>query len=148
MMHLDVSRSWPPVIACSFTEQLTCVTFQGSSSVSAPAQSSDDHPAPSRPKGVVIYANSNVPVQVCPASQCMAVVCMCVHACMYIYGVLSCCISFLAQAPSFYWELEVSHLGEGSTDLAMGYSPDPPIPQESDQGQPWIYPRHTVLIRK
>ena len=54
------------------------------------------------------------------------------------------------QAPSFYWELEVSHLGgEGSTDLAMGYSPEPPVAQpEANQGQGWIYPKYTVLIRK
>lgn len=75
-MHLDVCRSWPPVIACSFTEQLTCVTFQGSSSMSAPAQQSgDDHTAPVRPKGVVIYATSCVAMQVS--------ICMCITMLQY-----------------------------------------------------------------
>jgi len=62
---------------------------------------------------------------------------------MFVGGM--CC-----QAPSFYWELEVSHLGgDGSTDLAMGYSPEPQMAQpEVSQGQGWIYPKHTVLMRK
>jgi len=69
-MHLDVARPWPPVVACSFTEQLPCVTFQGSSSTSVPAsQSGEDQPPLARPKGVVIYANSNIPMQVCACSR-------------------------------------------------------------------------------
>lgn len=52
------------------------------------------------------------------------------------------------QAPSFYWELEICHLGESSTDaahIAMGYSPEPQKPPE---GQPWSYPTETVLLRR
>ena len=58
-------------------------------------------------------------------------------------GVYGC----LMQAPSFYWELEVVHIGDSSSDtshVAMGYSPSPPPPTE---GQPWNYPKDTVLIR-
>ena len=73
-MHLDVSRPWPPVVACSFTEQLTCVTFQGSSSTSVPAAQSGEEPPPARPKGVVIYANSNIPMQVCTFERVLACV--------------------------------------------------------------------------
>ena len=52
------------------------------------------------------------------------------------------------QAPSFYWELEICHLGESSSDaahIAMGYSPDPQKPPE---GQPWAYPTEAVLMRR
>lgn len=52
------------------------------------------------------------------------------------------------QAPSFYWELEVCHLGDSSSDaahIAMGYSPSPQKPAES---QPWAYPQDTCLIRR
>ena len=52
------------------------------------------------------------------------------------------------QAPSFYWELEICHLGESSSDvahIAMGYSPDPQKPPE---GQPWAYPTEAVLLRR
>lgn len=56
--------------------------------------------------------------------------------------------SQILQAPSFYWELEICHLGESSTDaahIAMGYSPEPQKPPE---GQPWAYPTEAVLIRR
>ena len=52
------------------------------------------------------------------------------------------------QAPSFYWELEVGHMGDSSSDtahIAMGYSLPPVKPTE---GQPWTYPQDTCLIRR
>lgn len=56
--------------------------------------------------------------------------------------------SSLHQAPSFYWELELCHLGDSSSDashIAMGYAPSPQKPAE---GQPWAYAQSTCLIRR
>ncbi len=113
--QLDLTRPWPPVTSCSFTQNLTTVSYQGTTVAPLPATPAQDPAPPSpQPKGVMIFANSAVP----------------------------------AQSPSFYWEIEVCHLGDGSSDtahIAMGYCPNPEKPPE---GQSWSYPSEACLIRR
>ena len=180
LVQIDLKRPWPPVAACCFTHNLTCVTYQGSASSAqastAAAGNGQDPVAASKPKGVVLYANFAIPSQVsgnwlvgpgCVMwSSLWALGALCGVLCgpwvcyvgfsvgpgcvkwgsLWALGVL--CGVLYAQAPSFYWELELTHIGESSSDashVAMGYSPSPQLPAE---GQPWNYPKDSVFLRR
>ena len=137
-VHLDLYRPWPAVTSCSFSHQLSSVTYQGPTTSAAPPPPSPSSPPSqdgaavhSQPKGVVIYANSSISPQVRLLSN--------------KFSPEKC--HFLVQSPSFYWELELTHLADSTSDaahVAMGYSP---VPRPAD-GQPWTYPQETVLLRR
>ena len=79
LIQLDLSRGWPPVGSCCFTNNLTCVTYQGSTHLSQSSSSQNDgQDASHKPKGVILYANSAIPAQVSaglsaspPSTQCV-----------------------------------------------------------------------------
>ena len=134
-IHLDLIRQWPPVTSCSFTHNLTSVCYQGPTT----SAGTGTQETSSQPKGVMVYANSSIPAQVGGAC----------HFCLVLGRFMNTIhIDPSVQAPSFYWELEVCHLGDSSSDaahIAMGYSPEP---QKPANDQPWAYPQETCLIRR
>ena len=109
----------------------------------APGSGEGTPEAAAQPKGVMVFANMAIPGYVSPAFP---------HTQTALLS-LSLSLSLThththTQSPSFYWEVELVHIGESSSDtaqVAMGYLPSVDKPAD---GKPWTYPLEAVFIRR
>lgn len=125
----NISKLFPPVRSCLFTNGDCAITFLGDPSASS-----------GLPRGTIVYASK--PVQ--------SLVCLSAVSRMPNYSVVvvrSSLSSVYLQAPSFYWEIEICSFGNSQEDngsvVSFGFAPA----AEKREGA-WTNPVGTVLFHK